>query len=149
MPYLHKQHRHLIKFLPCPKKVLLRYSNLFSNLNSSKQRHSSCFIIKGLIIPRHILLSDNRPPTPSPLPRENVTKTHQGALLPKEFWSVLENSFGSRTVLFWWDFSSDRNMWRGMINPDYNNYIFKFVIDFTSQNIWLLHILANQGGRIT
>ena len=45
-------------------------------------------VIKGLIIPSHILLSDNNKKT-----RGNVTKTHEGALLPRVFWSHLHESF--------------------------------------------------------
>ena len=43
-------------------------------------------LFKGLIIPGHILLSDKNP-------RGNVTKTHEGALLPRVFWSYFCEGF--------------------------------------------------------
>ena len=43
-------------------------------------------MFKGLIIPGHILLSDKNP-------RGNVTKTHEGALLPRVFWPHFREGF--------------------------------------------------------
>ena len=51
-------------------------------------RHvESCLTFKGLIIPGHILLSDKKQPW------GNTTKTHEGALLPRMFWSLFREGF--------------------------------------------------------
>ena len=42
--------------------------------------------LKGLIIPIHILRSDKNP-------WGNVTKTHEGGLLPRVFWSHFRDGF--------------------------------------------------------
>ena len=50
-------------------------------------QYSSKYLkIKGLIIPGHILLSDKNQ-------SGNVTKTHEGALLPRVFWSHFREEF--------------------------------------------------------
>ena len=51
-------------------------------------------MFKGLIIPSHILLSDKNP-------RENVTKTHEGALLPRVFWSHFREGFRQTATYEW------------------------------------------------
>ena len=48
-------------------------------------------MFKGLIIHGDILLSDKKL-------RGNVTKTHEGALLPRVFWSYFREGFRQRAV---------------------------------------------------
>ena len=48
--------------------------------------------VSVLIIPSHILLSDKNP-------RGNVTKSHEGALLPSVFWSYFLEGF-RRTAIY-------------------------------------------------
>ena len=48
-------------------------------------------MLKGLIIPGYILLSDK-------IPRGNVTKTHEGALLPRVFWSHFREGFRQTAI---------------------------------------------------
>ena len=65
-------------------------------------------MFKGLIIPGHILLSDKNP-------SGNVTKTHEGVL-----------------VTFSRGFSSDSNIYPGMINPDYDISAYNNIFNYLS-----------------
>ena len=49
------------------------------------------YIFKGLIIPGHILLSDKNL-------RGNVTKTDEGARLPRVFWSHFREGFRQTAI---------------------------------------------------
>ena len=85
--------------------------------------------IKGLIIPGHILLSDKKPEG------KCDQNTRRGSSAPE---GVL--------VTFLRGFSSDSNIWPGMINPDYDICVYNNSFNYLS---WIILILPRITGFST
>ena len=104
-------HHILVNIMKTSVYNVIFYHNKSTSSDNLSQ-HLYITLCKELIIPDHILLSD---------------KKKRGKMWPKH-----------PRVTFSWGFSSDSNIWLGMINPDYDISVYNNLFNYLLCNILIL-----------